>query len=68
MKYARLRSQALVIRAIKRGEEALVAAALGEIDGTGIPPAVAEKAIRDMYRGVIELIKKETGADWLIDT
>ena len=68
VKYARLRFQVLAIKAVNAGEDAVVASALDELKALGIPTEQIEAIIRKTYWQPLELVKKATGADWLIDT
>ena len=66
VKYARLRFQVLAIKAVNTGEDAVIES-INDSLGILATPEI-EKALRNAYWTALNLVKKATGADWLIDT
>ena len=69
VKFMRLKWQALAIKTVNEIEEQVVSEAKATIAKLGLPETPGlEEALRELYWKPINLIKKATDAQWLVDT
>ena len=73
VKFMRLKWQVLCIRTVNKVEERMISETKATIAALGLPltpeqSAALEKKLRELYWKPINLIKKATDAQWLVDT